>query len=179
VTTPATAICNAGPLIALGKLNRLDLLVNLYRIVYLPEAVYDEVVRFGLTRGEPDAQIVQRFWRRQQWPIVPVPETELIKVNPSAILGRGEYAVLALALTHDHVEVLMDDAVARAEARRLGLHVRGTLGILVQAYRQRHLSMPQIELLIEEIVARPDIWISTQLCQQVLTQIRRGEESDI
>jgi predicted nucleic acid-binding protein len=69
----------------------------------------------------------------------------------------------------------MDDATARAEARRLGLHVRGTLGILVQAYRRHHLSFLQVELLLEEIASRPDIWISAQLCNQVLAQLRSNE----
>jgi predicted nucleic acid-binding protein len=37
-------LCNSGPLMALGKLNRLDLLADLYGEVQIPHAVYDEVV---------------------------------------------------------------------------------------------------------------------------------------
>jgi predicted nucleic acid-binding protein len=37
-------VCNAGPLIALGKLNRLELLAELYGQVQIPRAVYDEAV---------------------------------------------------------------------------------------------------------------------------------------
>jgi len=48
-------LCNSGPLMALGKLNRLDLLANLYREVQIPRAVYDEAVTQGLVRGAPDA----------------------------------------------------------------------------------------------------------------------------
>ena len=48
-------LCNSGPLIALGKLNRLDLLTGLFGEVQILRAVYDEVVTQGLTRGEPDA----------------------------------------------------------------------------------------------------------------------------
>ena len=51
---PAT-LCDAGPLMTLGKLNRLDLLVDLYRQVHIPRAVYDEVVTQGLARGAADA----------------------------------------------------------------------------------------------------------------------------
>jgi hypothetical protein len=47
------------------------------------------------------------------------------------------------------------------------------LGILVQAYRQNLLSFSQIELLINEIAARPDIWIGAKLCEQVLTSLRQ------
>jgi hypothetical protein len=40
---------------ALGKLNRLALLKNLYSTVLMPTAVYIEVVQQGLALGEPDA----------------------------------------------------------------------------------------------------------------------------
>jgi predicted nucleic acid-binding protein len=50
--------------------------------------------------------------------------------------------------------------------------VRGTLGILVQSYRQDLLSLAQVELLIREIAARPDIWIAAKLCEQVLASLR-------
>ncbi len=40
-------LCNSGPLMALGKLNRLDLLANLYNEVQVSHAVYDEVVTQG------------------------------------------------------------------------------------------------------------------------------------
>ena len=52
----AIVVTNAGPLIALGKLNRLDLLAGLFGEVYVPQAVYEEVIREGLARGAPDAR---------------------------------------------------------------------------------------------------------------------------
>ena len=171
-------ICNAGPLIALGKLNRLDLLAAVYGQVSIPEPVYDEVVVQGAMRGEPDARLVRIIWQRQRWPIVPVDAAMLSRVQPSAILGRGEMAVLALAATHADPEVLMDDAAARAEAKRMGLRVRGTLGVLVQAYRQGRLSLPQAEFLIEEIADRADIWISAQLCRRVAAHLRHGPPTE-
>ena len=165
-------LCNASPLMALGKLNRLDLLANLYGEVQIPRAVYDEVVTRGLERGASDALTVRLFWQRQRWPIVNVPDTALSTYVPPVILGPGEIEVLALAQTLTDPLVLLDDEVARAEARRLELHLRGTLGILVHAYRKGLLSFAQAELLIREIAARPDIWIGARLCEQVLASLR-------
>lgn len=48
-------LCNAGPLITLGKLNRLEILVELYGEVQIPHPVYDEVVTSGLAKGASDA----------------------------------------------------------------------------------------------------------------------------
>ncbi len=168
-------LCNSGPLIALGKLNRLHLLADLYGEVQIPRAVYDEVVTQGLARGAPDALTVRLFWQRQGWPIVNVPEAVLSSYTPPVILDPGETEVLALAQTLKGPLVLLDDEVARAEARRLKLRVRGTLGILVHAYREGLLSFDQVEMLIREIAARPDIWIGAKLCEQVLASLHRPD----
>ena len=41
-------LANASPLIALGKLNRLEVLADLYHNVQMTSIVYDEVVTQGL-----------------------------------------------------------------------------------------------------------------------------------
>jgi predicted nucleic acid-binding protein len=168
-------LSNAGPLIVLGKLNRLDLLPTLYERVEITQAVYDEVVTQGQVRGMPDALTVRLFWRHEGWPVVDVPLAVLKAYVPPVILDPGEIEVLALAQTLDDPLVLLDDEVARSEARRLKLRVRGTLGILAQAYRGGLLSLPQIELLVNEIAARPDIWIAARLCEQVLASLGRPD----
>ena len=167
----SVVLCNAGPLMALGKLNRLDLLAGLFGQVQIPRAVYDEVVTQGLVRGAPDALTVRLFWQRQQWPIVDVPEALLSAYVPPVVLDPGETELLALAQSLADPMLLLDDEVARAEARRLKLRLCGTLGILVRACRKDLLSLDQAELLIREIAARPDIWIAARLCEQVLASL--------
>jgi predicted nucleic acid-binding protein len=54
--------------------------------------------------------------------------------TPPVVLDPGETEVLALAQSLADPLVLLDDKVARAEARRLKLRLCGTLGILVRAY---------------------------------------------
>ena len=161
-------LSNAGPLIVLAKLNRLELLADLYHEVQIPQVVYDEVITQGLARGATDALTLRLFWQQKQWPIIESPAEPRPRYQPPVILHPGELAVLGLAQTLPAPLVLLDDEVARAEARRLGLPVRGSLGVLVQAYRQQRLSRAQAALLIEEIGLRPDIWISAKLCWQVV-----------
>jgi predicted nucleic acid-binding protein len=167
-----TVLCNAGPLIALGKLNRLELLAELYGLVRIPRAVYDEAVTQGLALGMPDARTIRLFWQAKGWPIIEVAVDTLAAYKPPLILDPGETEVLALALTLSDTLVLLDDETARSEARRLKLRVRGTLGVIAQAYHTRILSFPEIELLIQEIATRPDIWISARLCEQMLQAMR-------
>ena len=88
---------------------------------------------------------VRLFLQHRNWPIVNVPPAALASYTPSVILDAGERAVLALAQTMNYPLVLIDDEVARGEARRLGLPLRGTLGILVQACREKILTLAQTE----------------------------------
>jgi len=122
----AIVLSNAGPLIALGKLNRLHLLSELFDQVQIPLAVYDEVVTQGLVRGAPEALTVRLFWQRHQWPIVGVPESLLSSSVPPVILDPGEMEALALAQSLPDPLVLLDDEVARAKARRRPGPVRHT-----------------------------------------------------
>jgi len=166
---------------ALGKLNRLDLLAKVYGGVCIPRAVYDEVVVRGLARGFYDALAVQLFWKQHESPIVDISESVLSGYRPSKILGVGESQVLALAKTLPDPLVLLDDELARAEAHRLNLRVKGTLGVLVDSHRQDHLPFDELELLVQEINARPDIWIGGRLCQSVLDTVRierSGQDTD-
>lgn len=101
-----------------------------------------------------------------------VSEAILSGYTPPILLGPGERAVLALAQTLPQPLVLLDDEAARAEARRLHLSVCGTVGIVVAAYRQHSLTFAQTEFLLHEIAARPDIWSSARLCQEVLAGLR-------
>ena len=92
-------LCDAGPLITLGKLNRLEVLAELYGEVRIPSPVYDEVVTSGLAKGASDVMTVRLFIQRRKWPVVNVSQATLASYTPSVILDAGERAVLALART--------------------------------------------------------------------------------
>ena len=108
-----------------------------------------------------------------------MPESVLAAYAPKVILDPGEIEVLAFAQTVSDALVLLDDEVARAEARRLKLRVRGTLGVLVQGHRQDLLSLAQVDLLVREIAVRPDIWISAKLCEEALVSLHSTDKQGL
>ena len=55
------AVINSGPLIALAKLNRLNLLRGLFSKIYISRGVYDEVISVGLRKGISDATVAKFF----------------------------------------------------------------------------------------------------------------------
>jgi predicted nucleic acid-binding protein len=156
----------------LAKVGRLRLLLDLWGVVHITAQVYEEAVTFGHAMGAPDALTIRLFYQKHNLPIITVAEDVLAAYHPPIKLDPGEHAIFAHARTLKDVLVLVDDEDARTEGRRLGIPVRGTVGILVEAYRRALLKLPEIEFLLNELSARPDIWISSKLCEQVLRSLR-------
>jgi len=172
-------LSNAGPFIALGKLNHFALLGHLYPELAIPRTVYREVVAEGSAHGAPDAFLTRLFVARYRCTIVEASKSVLAGYAPPGRLDAGEFELLALARASQEVMVLMDDELARTEARRLRIPAKGTLGILVEAHRANLLTLDETELLLLTIAARPDIWISEQLCRRVLAELGRPSSSGV
>jgi predicted nucleic acid-binding protein len=156
----------------LGKLGRLELLSRLYGVVLLPSSVYTEVVIQGRERGYADALLVQRAIQRGQLVVVKLNAADLPSEIASLPLAAGEKQVLWLALRDKADLVLLDDLKARQEAQAHGLTVKGTLGVLVQAYRGGIISLEDVQTLVEVIIAREDIWIADELCRRMLARLK-------
>ena len=172
------AVCNAGPLIALGKLDLVFVLRHLYDEIWCPSAVYEEVVVQGLDLGHPDAYVVERAVRRGLIVVKEVPPEGISEVVQSLPIGRGEKQTIHLALVESADWVLMDDLLAREKAEKLGLRVKGTLGVIVDAYRRQVISLGDVELAFHSIMEREDIWIAKPLVQRVWNALRRASEHD-
>lgn len=166
-------IANAGPLMALGKLGLVRLLPQLYGPVLIPSAVYEEVVTCGLELEQADAYAVELAIARQELQVVEMDDTGLSEAVRTLPLGRGEKQAIQLGLREASDWVLLDDLLAREEAQRLGLKVKGTIGIIAEACRKELLTLNEVELIFQAIIAREDIWISEALVHRVLDELRK------
>ena len=88
-------------------------------------------------------------------------------------IDAGEAEVIILGQHRKADWVLIDNAHARRATHQAGLLPKGTVGVLLAAFRQGHLSFREFELLIENIKGRPELWISERLCNLALAQARR------
>ena len=161
------AVTNAGPLIALAKLGVVSLLARLYDPVLVPTAVFDEVVTRGLELGEADAYAVQLAVARRELQVITEDAAEAEPAEENASLHSGELAVIRLARQAQADWLLLDDQLAREHAQQLGLRVKGTLGVLVDAYRRQFLSRAEVEIVFQAILDRDDVWISDALVRRV------------
>jgi len=127
---PGKMVCNAGPLVALSLINRLDLLRDLFAVVAVPEAVHREI----LVGGSENAGLSN--YNKVQWiKVLPIST----RIDPLLVtsLDEGEAAVIALARELKADFTLIDERKARKIARTVyGLNVIGSAGILVEAKKR-------------------------------------------
>ncbi len=165
-----SVVTNAGPLMVLSKLNVLHLLKELYGRVLFPLSVYRETVTAGMRRGFPDARSLHLFLEKNGW--TPISVSEIPKDLEALNLDKGEKESIFLAAMKNAL-LLMDEEKGRAAARERRLIVKGSLGILVEAHGKGLISFDRIRFYFEQIIERPDIWISPTLCSRVLGGIQR------
>jgi len=138
-------VADAGPLIALAKVDRLELVVPLFEEIWLPEVVMHEVLAKPGVETQRLQAAIGRFLRVGSPPLRLSEALEAVARG----LDEGEKAVIALAgALPPPATVLMDDAAGRAVARRANLGVVGLAGLLIKA-RERGLLDRVIPLLLE------------------------------
>ena len=111
------------------------------------------------------------FLNQSKWTPDSVDQATMPVDLRKASLDRGERDTLALAVSLRSELILIDETVGRHIARDRGFAVRGSLGILNEAYRQHFITMDQLRLNLTEISHRQDIWIAPTLVERVLDEI--------
>ena len=116
-------IADASCLIALTNINALWILEGVYRKVYITQTVLSEY----------------------ELPIPDFIEVKDVKdINLQRILGvyldAGEASALALGIENPESILFLDDLKGRKEAQRLKLRFTGTLGVLVKAKKENHIT---------------------------------------
>ena len=152
------AISNTSPILYLYRIGGAEWLPKLFGEIWIPEAVKEELQE-GKRKGYD----------------VPVPTnyTWIKIVNPKSMpskwfaldLGKGEIAVMALALENPDKVVLLDDTLARRIAQAAGLQIWGTLKILLEAKSQKIISS------VEPYVSKlkdSGMWISAEVEKRIL-----------
>jgi len=125
-------VSDAGPLIALGRIEQLDLLKQLYQNVLIPPAVHSEL-RCGADL--PGATALQQAINNGWISVQSVPTSEKVISQLRLILDAGESEAIVLAeLVHCRF-LLMDERRGRQVAKKRGLTVIGIAGVLLAAKR--------------------------------------------
>lgn len=118
-------VSNTSPLIGLFEINRLPLLRDLYTEVWIPREVEKEFLVV-------DETFYREVLNKAPW-IKVVDVTNSLSATIYQGIDAGEAEVFALAVEHDARLVILDENKGRQRAIKIGLKVKGTLGVLLEA----------------------------------------------
>lgn len=132
-------VSNSGPLIHLAKIDRLDLLKELFGEVTIPHEVKLEVVDRGKDEGMADAFLIETEIENGWISVNRENYKKMKEIAESAGIDIGEASAIMLA-KKKKCPVLIDDLAARRFAAGLGLCVVGSIGVLLKSQRTHKIS---------------------------------------
>lgn len=156
-------ITNTTPILSLLKIDKLDLLKELFGKVTVPNAVYQEIEN---GRHKPYYQDLKQI----DWIKI-----EHIKNQDSLAffvdLDKGEAEVLILAKEQKADLVILDEIMGRRYAKQFELNLTGTLGILLKA-KEKGIINSIRELLTE--LTEKGTWLNPKLVKKVIGLSNEG-----
>lgn len=160
-----SVVTNSTPIIGLSILGKLHLLPDLFAEVYVPEAVYQEIVHNESPRSYGKNELPLMI-SKGKFQIYNVENSSLVQ-KLFGKLHKGELEVIVGAKELDLKFVAIDEHAARTLSKTFLLQPIGTIGILILAKKKG---------LIEELqpllhaLRKHDFYISQKLYKQALVQ---------
>jgi len=152
------AISNTSPLLYLYRVGVLEWLPQLFREIWIPPAVAQELQE-GRRKGYDVPNPGDYGWLQVFAPRAT--PSEWLSLD----LGAGELAAMALALENPSRTVVLDDLLARRTAQAAGLTVWGTLRVVLEA--KSNGLVAEIEPLLDRLSAG-GLWMSDDIRRRVL-----------
>ncbi|MFN0011005.1 MAG: DUF3368 domain-containing protein [Phycisphaerales bacterium] len=152
-------VSDASPLNILVRVGCVHVLESLFGEVWITPRVVSEMTH-------PHSPAALRAWvmNAPAWLHTRSPATLAETVSK----GAGEREAISLALELNASLLLVDDLKARQDAKRLGLAITGTLGVLERAAEQRLISLPEVVVALR----RSDFRIADELLNAALERDR-------
>ena len=148
-------VADTSPLTALLHLRQMQLLPQLYGIVYLPEAVAAELnilITFGY-----DISFLQNT---AVFVIKPVTDQSRVQ-QISQQLDKGEAEAIVLAIEIGAGLLLIDEKLGKNVAQAAGIRCLGVVGLLIEAKSKGLIS--QIKPLLDDLVQNLNFRLSEKI----------------
>lgn len=147
---PKIIIADTSCLIVLQKIDRLEVLKELFGQLYITKEIADEY-------GDK-----LPTWIIQKTTIDPTKQ-RILQLD----LDKGEASALALALENEDALVLIDEKKGRKKATALGLKIMGTLGVLIKAKEKGFINSMLLEI---EKLKSVEFRMSDKLIESILNK---------
>jgi len=166
-------ITNTSPMIILARIERLQLLKELYETILMSPAVKVECIDKGREAGATDVVAMENGIKQGWIQLVNLDKEEMREARrlmDEVRIGMGEAETLVLARSRNALAVL-DDKEARAIAKSWNLEYTSTLMVLYETFAKNLIDYDE---LVEDLAKLTKIiWISTDVITDI---IRRAKE---
>ena len=162
-------VSDTTPIISLILIEQLELLEKLFHNVYIPMGVYEELTEHPLYSMQSETVKNCSF-------IKPVSVKDLKSVDifrKATGLDKGESEAIVLSEEINADILLMDEKKGRKIATQMGLTITGTLGILLNAYKENMIAQNEIINCVDKL-KNNKIYISDYLHNAVLLKIHEN-----
>lgn len=155
IVSDTTSISN------LFLIDHLWIIEKLYKTIIIPDAVYQELLRFN--EFAPDiSAITSASWIKR----VDI-ENNLLVETLRKNLDQGEAEAIALAHELGAELLIMDELKGRDYAQKMNINIIGLVGILIHA-KQRGI-IPNVAEILRELREKAGFWLNDALYQKVLS----------
>ena len=154
----SSVVGNASSLILLAKLNRFDLLKNIFGSIIVPFTVKKELLK----REEKTSEIL--ILEKELKEFMRVVEVKKVLDLP---LGDGEKEAISLCLEKNVKIFLSDDKKARKFARTFNLETIGIIGIFLKNLQNKRITKKKFLDLLEKLIEE-GYYISPELYNKIM-----------
>lgn len=156
-------VSNTSPITNLAAVHQLPLLQQLYGIIVIPQAVYDELTGVGKSvAGSTELQTLA--WIQTQ-----KVANEALVTALELELDPGEAEAIALAIELKADLLLLDERRGRTVASRFGVKFIGILGVLIEAKHKGVISA--VKPVLDDLILAAGFWVKQPLYSRVLQTV--------
>lgn len=161
-------VSDTTPLITLIKASLLDVLYALYKEIQIPDAVYAELS--ASSDYHEEAEIIKSSQFIKVVSVVNYQSVRNLQEATGLDLGESEAIIYAEESNAD--TLLMDETAGRKIAKSMGIHIMGSIGIIIAAYDEGIINAEDVWISVEKI-RNSNRWISKDLLQYVLEYVKK------
>jgi len=159
-------VVNSTPLLYLAKIGKLRKIIEHFGLIVIPEAVYDETVRKGMTLGKPEAQVINESIKDGRIKV------EKVKKILGEIKGlhRGEVEALSLAKERRD-EIIVDDKSAYEYAKILRIKALRSIRVMLTLMKDKELPFDDLKKNLR-LLSQSGFWLTADVYARILEEAR-------
>jgi len=154
------AVSDIGPILHLHEIDLLKVL-DIFSVVSISEIIKDEFNRYKI-KINSKIKVVD---------IIDKSKDNMKLLTNQYDLDLGEASAISLALQEKADYFLTNDLEARNVAKRFGLEVHGSVGIILRAFRDKRLRKIEAITKVHELKSKSSLFITEDIIAQIIRAI--------